>query len=187
MRKIFKILIAILAVMIVAVGLLGAVVVLNLSAYTATGSQTLTPTGTSVGNALVVYDPGLSGAPKVVAEIVAAELQAQGFTVELAGIKSAAAANTAGYNIIIAGGPIYAGTPTASVKDFLTNLNLTQTTKVGVFGSGSGATTPEDVAQITNAIAALPNGDTLANAVVVKIGNNEDINARAADFVSQLI
>jgi len=164
-----------------------AVIFLDVAAFTATGSETLQPDGTPLAKALVVYDPGLSGSAKTVAYKVALDLQAQGCTVNFAGIKSGTAANTTGYNIVVAGGPIYAGAPTGSVKDFLTNLNPAGTSKVGVFGSGQGATSPEDVAAIRNAVPALQDGGALANAVVVKIGQSEDLDARAADFVSQLL
>ena len=186
MRKAFKIILAIFAVLIILVAAFGAVFFLDLSAYTATGSQTLSPSGTSVGNALVVYDPGLSGAAKDVASKVASNLQTAGYTVNLAGVKSSAAANTAGFKIIVAGGPVYAGALTSSVKDFLSNLKPDQGAKIGVFGSGSGATTPEDVAQIRNSVGTLQTGGSLANAVVIKIGQSEDLNARTADFVAQL-
>ena len=122
MRKIFKIILAIFAVMIIIVVAFAAIIFLDIAAYTATGSQTLTPSGTSVGKALVTYDPGLSGTLKDVADKVASDLQAQNYTVTLAGIKSSAAANTSGYKIIVVGGPIYAGSPTGSVKDCLNNL-----------------------------------------------------------------
>ncbi len=187
MRKIFKIILAIFAVLVVLLVIFGAVFFLDLAAYTATGSKTLNPTGASVGNALVTYDPGLSGAAKGVADKVAADLQAANYTVTLAGIKSSAAAHTANYSIIIAGGPVYAGTPTSSVKDFLNNLQPDQGTKVGVYGSGSGATAPEDIASIRNSISALKEGGTLQNAIIVKIGQGEDLNARAQDFINQLV
>ena len=93
MRKIFKIIIAIFAVLIIMVVSFGAIIFLDLAAYTATGSQTLTPTGTSVGKAIVIYDPGLSGTAKGVADKVASDLQAKGYDVTLAGIKSSAAAH----------------------------------------------------------------------------------------------
>ena len=64
MRKIFKIVLVIFVVIIIIVSSLAAILFLDLAAYTATGSQTLTPTGISVGKALVVYDPGLSGTAK---------------------------------------------------------------------------------------------------------------------------
>ena len=54
--------------------------------------QTLTPTGTSIGKAIVIYDPGLSGTAKGVADKIAADLQAKSYTVTLAGVKSSAAA-----------------------------------------------------------------------------------------------
>ncbi len=185
MRKILKIIFAIFAVLIIVIVAFGALFFLDLAAYTATGSQTLTPTGTSVGKALVLYDPGLSGASTRIAEKVAADLQAQNYTVTLAGIKSAAASSTAD-SIIVIGGPIYAGAPTSSVKDALNSLNPSVGVKVGVYGSGGGATSPEDIAQIKNAVPALASGGVLSNAVVVKIGEGEDLNARAQEFVNQL-
>jgi flavodoxin len=192
-RKAFKIILVIFAVLIIIVAAVGAVFFLDVSALKATGSRTLTPTGPSVGNAMVVYDPGLSGTAKGVADKIASDLQTQGYTVQLAGIKSSTATQTTGYNtiggfsIVVAGGPIYAGSPTSSVKDFLNNLKPSQGVKVGVFGSGSGSTAPEDVAQIRNSVGPLQSGGSLANAVVVKIGQNEDLNARASDFVTQLL
>ena len=187
MKKLFKVILALFAVLIFGVATLGAIVFFDLAAYTSTGSETLTPNGTSVGKALVVYDVGLSGAAKDVASKIANQLQAQGYTVTFAGIKSSSAANTSGYDVLVAGGPIYAGVPTSSVKDFLSNLNATQGVKIGVFGSGSGPQEQSDIDQITNAIAALPNGSSLADAVVVKIGSGEDLNVRSADFVAQLL
>jgi flavodoxin len=187
MRKAFKIILAIFAALVILVVAIGAVFLLDLAAYTATGSSTLTSSGASVGKAIVVYDPGLSGAAKGVADKVAIDLQAKGYTVTLAGIKSSAAANTADYGVIVVGGPIYAGAPTSSVKDCLSNLNPTRGFKIGVFGSGQGATTPSDVQMIKDTIAGLKNGNSLSNALVVKIGQSEDLNARAEDFVTQLL
>lgn len=188
MRKLLKIILAIFAVLIIIVAIVGAIFFLDLVAYTATGSQTLPASGTPMGTALVLYDPGLTGAATRVAEKVAAELQNQSLTVILAGIKSSAAANTTGYDVIVIGGPIYAGTPTASVKDALNALvlNHDQDTRIGVFGSGQGPTSQEDVAQIKGALPS--SADTaMQNAVVVKIGETEDLDARVSDFVNQLV
>ena len=187
MRRIFKILLAVFAVLVIIVVAFGAVFFLDLVAFTATGSKTLTPQGASVGDALVVYDPGLSGATTRVAEKVAADLQTQGYTVVLAGIKSSAAANTAGYKVIVAGSPIYAGAPASSVKDFLGGLNPASDVKVGVFGSGSGATSAEDITMIRNAVPALQSGGALSGVVVVKIGQNEDLEVRSSELVNQLV
>jgi flavodoxin len=195
MRKILKIVIAIIAVVVILVAAFGALIFLDLAAYTATGSQTLTPAGTSIGKALVTYDPGLSGKAKTVAEKVANDLQTQDYTVVLAGIKSSEAANATGYSIVVVGGPVYAGSVTSSVKDFVDNLSPGYASpgfgpymfiKLGVFGSGSGATSPEDIAAIKSSVPTLSNS-TFSNPVIVKIGQNEDLNARAQDFVNQLI
>jgi hypothetical protein len=187
MRKILKIILAIFAIIIIAIVAFGAVVFLDLAAYTATSSQTLTHEGPFMGTALVLYDPGLSGASTRVAEKIAADLQNATLTVTLAGIKSATATNTTGYDIIVIGGPVYAGVPTASVKDALKDLKHDSDARVGVYGSGSGATTPEDVAAIIGGVPALQSGGALSNAIVVKIGSGEDLNARVQDFVNQLI
>lgn len=186
-RKVFKIILAIIAIIIIAVVAFGAIVFLDIAAYTATGSQTMTYTGQFMGTALVIYDPGLSGAATQVAQEIANDLYNQTLTVTLAGIKSPAAANTSGYDIVVIGGPIYAGSPTASVKDALSNLKLDSDARVGVFGSGQGSTTPDDVAQIINAVPALQSNGALSSAVVVKIGQSENLTARAQEFVNQLI
>jgi flavodoxin len=186
MRKVFKIILAIFAVIIIIFVAFAALIFLDLAAYTATGSQTLAPSGTSIGKALVTYDTGLSGTVKGVADKIASDLQTQNYTVTLAGIKSSALAKTSGYKIIVVGGPIYAGSPTSSVKECLNNLKPDQGAKVGVFGSGSGASAPEDIAAIKSSVPALSNG-SLTNTTVVKIGQTEDLNARAQDFVNQLI
>ena len=186
LRKLFKIVIAVLAAIVILIAAFGALIFLDLAAYTATSSKTLTPTGTAVGKALVIYDPGLSGAAKGVADKVASYLQSSGYTTTLAGIKSSAAAHTTGYQVIVVGGPTYAGALTASVKACLSNLKTDQGAKVGVFGSGSGSTTPSDVSMLRNSVPALKDNGALSQAIVVKIGQNEDLSARASDFVTQL-
>jgi flavodoxin len=195
-RKAFKITLAIIIAFILIAVCFAAVIFLDVAAYTATASQTLTPTGTSAGKALVVYDPGLSGTAKTVAEKIATDLQERDYTVTFAGVKSSAVANTTDYAVVVAGGPVYAGGLTSSIRDFLNNLppghasegyGAYIVTRVGVFGSGQGASAPEDIAQIKQSVAALADNGTLSNAVVVKIGHTEDLTVRAQDFVNQLI
>jgi flavodoxin len=188
MRKIFKIILVVFAVLIIGVVSFGAIIFLDVAAYTATDSKTLTATGTFVGKALVIYDPGLSGTAKGVANKVAIDLQAKGYTVTLAGIKSSDAGDTSGFKVIVVGGPVYAGALTSSVKDALKNIDKSdgQGTKMGIYGSGQGATTPEDVAQIKQSIPS-SSDSSLSETVVVKIGEKEDLSARAQDFVNQLL
>jgi flavodoxin len=184
MRKIFKIIVAIFAAIIIIVLAFGAIIVLDVAAYTATGSQILTPTGTSIGKAIVIYDPGLSGTSKGVADKIAADLQAKSYTVTETGVKSSAASSNTDYNIIIVGGPVYAGALTSSIKDSLNGISIAEGSKVGVFGSGQGPTSPDDIAQLKQ---SMPTRADLSNAVVVKIGSSEDLSTRAQDFVNQLV
>lgn len=187
MRRILKIVIAVFAVLVILVVAFGALIFLDLAAYTATGSQTLTPTGTPLGKALVAYDPGLSGTAKTVAEKVASDLQTQNYTVILAGIKSSGAVNTTGYSIVVVGGPVYAGGLTSSVKDEVKSFPWFNGTRVGIFGSGQGPTSQDDVNQLRQSIGEpLKTNSGLTNAIVVKIGQKEDLNARVQDFVNQL-
>src|SRR5665647_179717 len=186
MGKIFKIILAVFAALIIIVVAFGAIILLDVEAYIATVSQTLSPAGASAGRAIVIYDPGLLGTAKGVADKVASDLQTTGYMVTLAGVKSSAAGITTGYNIIVVGGPIYAGALTSSTKDVFANLVLDQGGKIGFYGSGQGATAPIDIAQIKQSIPTRSDA-MLQNAIVVKIGSSEDINARAQDFVNQLI
>jgi flavodoxin len=183
MRKIFKIILAIFAVIIIIVVAFGAIILLDVAAYTATGSQTLTPIGTSIGKAIVIYDPGLSGTAKGVADKIASDLQAKNYTVTETGVRSSAASNTTDYSIVV-GGPVYAGALTSSVKDSLNGISISQSTKVGVFGSGQGSTSQDDIAELKK---SMPTRFYLSNVVVVKIGSSEDLSTRTQDFVNQLL
>ncbi|TFH21707.1 hypothetical protein E4G67_05345 [Candidatus Bathyarchaeota archaeon] len=63
---------------------------------------------------------------------------------------------------------------------------LDQGAKIGVYGSGQNATSPEEIAQIKQSIPTRSDAN-LQNSIVVKIGSGEDLKARAQDFVNQLI
>ena len=106
--------------------------------------------------------------------------------VTLAGVKSSETGITIGYNIVVVGGPVYACALSGSAKDAIANLVLDQGVIIGVYGSGQGSTSPEDIPQIKQSMPVRSN-ETLQNAIVVKIGSNEDLNARVQEFVNQLI
>ena len=128
----------------------------------------------------------MSGAAKGVAEKVASDLQTKNYVVTLAGIKSFAATNTTDYTIIVLGGPVYAGSLTSSIKDALNKPQLYQDKLVGVFGSGQGPTSADDIAQIKKSAPTLESNGALSGAVVVKIGTGEILDVRVQDFVNQL-
>jgi hypothetical protein len=180
MRKARKIILLTFAVLVIALGSFLALVFLDATAYTATGSQTLNPPGASVGKAIVIYDPGFTGAVKGFAGKVATDLQSLNYTVTLAGVKSSAATKTSNCAVIVVGGPIYGGSPTASVKATVSKLSLPSGTKLGVFGTGWIPQSKDDDA-IRSALK-VP-----TDTVVAKINLNGDTNANARDFVNQLL
>lgn len=126
-------------VIIVLIVVVAGAVLWGFSYFNGTGSTTLNPAGNVTGKALIVYDPGFSGAPKAVASTMAKDLQSKGYTVKLAGINSKDTDNLSNYDVLIVGGPTYAGNTSTAVKSYLNNLNVGSNTTVGVFSVGSGA------------------------------------------------
>jgi flavodoxin len=118
--------------------------VLNVTGSFSTGSKKLGPEGALKGRALVAYDVGLSGAAKRMAANIANDLRAKGYEVMLAGVKSAAAADVSGYDVIVAGGPIYSSTASNSVKAYLKALKPKNGVKVGAFARGWAGNVFED-------------------------------------------
>ena len=161
----------------------------DIMSYTATGSKTLSPAGTSVGKALVVYNPGVSGAAKDAAEKIAGDLQSKGYTVTLAGIKSSAAANISGYDVIVAGGPMYFGRVSNSVDAYLNGLKPQKDVEVGVFGTtGSDQFHNEDIASFGKQVAAVPGISSLNKTAVTKTLRSGDAgNTDCLDFVSAVV
>jgi flavodoxin len=161
----------------------------DIMSYTAPGSKTLLPAGTSAGKALVVYNPGLSGEAKKAAEIIAGDLQSKGYTVNLAGIKSADAANTSGYDVIVAGGPMYFGRVSNSVDAYLNGLKPQNDVEIGVFGTtGSDQFHNEDIVSFGKQVAALSGISSLNKTAVTKtLRSGDAINTDCSDFISAVL
>ena len=100
---------------------------------------------------------------------------------------SAAAADTAGYNLIIGGGPIYAGKPTASIQGYLNGLTPPANSKVGVFGIGQGPADSTDPAVVASEVAPLPSGSPVVIKEVMKIATSENLDSRYTEFVTALL
>ncbi len=162
-------------------------VIFDIMSYTAIGSQILEPNGTPVGKALVVYDPGISGASQDVATIIAQQIQAKGYTVDLAGIRSSKAYDTTGYDIIVVGGPIYAGQAASSVQEYLKTIEPAGAV-VGVFATGDDPDTATDNVLLTREAAPLPEGKSLQIKAVMKIVDSKINNQQQiTDFVNALV
>jgi hypothetical protein len=80
----------------------------------------------------------------------------------------------------VVGGPIYGGSPTASVKAVVSKLSLPSEAKLGVFGTGWIPQSKDD--DIIGSALTAP-----INPVIVKINLNGDTNANARDFINQLL
>lgn len=160
-----------------------AVISLDLVSYTATSNETLNATGSSVGHALVVYDPGLSGSAKKAAEKIAGDLQSKGYTVDLAGVRSKTAANASSYDVVVAGGPMYFGKATSSIEGFLNTLTLQQQAKLGVFvTTGSSQYAESDFLSLQQQVASATSHQATIRMI---LDGNETQNS--ADLVSALL
>lgn len=186
MRKILKIILIVFLVLII-VGITSiAIVFTDAAGNFATGSHTL-PNGAAVGQALIVYDPGLSGGAKDVATKIGYDLQTAGYNVVLAGVKSSVAANTTGYDVIVVGGPIYAGSPASTVQSYLNSLNPPSNAKVGVFGFGSVKIDDTDSAAVLKDVAPLPSNSPIRINAAAKLVSGDNVNAKCQEFVTNLL
>jgi len=164
-----------------------AVFTFDLMSYGATASETLNPVGTPVGSALVVYNPGLSGSAKQAATIIAGDLQAKGYTVDLAGVRSKTATNPSSYDIIVAGGPMYWGELSSSVAGYLKPLTLSNE-KVGIFGTtGSSKYSESDFQSFENQFSSLTNSSQFHGKVVMKLILDGNETQNCADLVNSLM
>ncbi len=161
----------------------------DIMSYTAPGSKTLSSNGTSVGKALVAYNPGLSGEAKKAAELIAEDLQSKGYTVTLAGVKSSEAANISGYDVIIAGGPMYFGRVSNSVDGYLNGLKPEKDVEIGVFGTtGSDQFHDEDIASLGKQVTAVAGISSLNKTAVAKtLRSGDSFNADCSGFVSAVL
>jgi flavodoxin len=130
----------------------------------------------------VVYDPGLTGGAKDAATKIGYALQDAGYNVTLAGVKSGAASNTAGYDVVVVGGPVYGGKPAKSVQDYLSSFSPVANQTVGVYGYGSIKIDNNDTAAVTEDVAASSN--LHLDAVVKIVSDNQDSTIQS--FVTRL-
>ncbi len=168
---------------------IGLIICGDLLSYTATGNKTLNPAGTPAGKALVVYNPGVSGAAKDAAATIAGDLQSKGYAVSLAGVRSTAAANTSGYDVIIVGGPMYFGKVSSSVEAYLKGLKSQKDVALGVFATtGAPQFNNDDIASFGKQVASLPCNSMLNKTAVTKTIRSGDAgNVDCSEFVSAVL
>jgi flavodoxin len=180
MRKALKIILAVFLAFVILSALGLSVVFLDLASYSATGGETLKVSKMGFGMALVVYDPGITGAAKDIASKIASDIQDYGYQVELVGIRNTTASSVIAnqYNVIVVGGPIYGGKASSSVQSYLSKLNAGNGASVGVFGVGSFNTSNDQL---------YPTSHNLTVKYSLKIGTSENASERCFFFVDQLL
>ncbi len=176
----------IILVIFTAFGVMG-FIFYDVNSYTATGSEKLNPSRASVGKALVVYDPGISGQAKDAAELIAKNLQETGYIIDLGGISNVEAKNTSGYNIIIVGGPVYAGKASASVQSYLNTLKPPKNAKIAVFATGQDADILKNPEMLKKEVAPLPEGNSLQIVAVTKFIEGDTPSIKSAQFVDSIL
>ncbi|MGZ7136126.1 MAG: flavodoxin domain-containing protein [Methanobacterium sp.] len=157
---------------------------MDLMSYTARSTKYLTPKGKTRGKALVVYNPGISGAAKKAANFIGNELKSREYKVDLAGLRSATAADISGYDIVIAGGPMYFGKVTKSLEKYLKTVKLPEDVKLGVFATtGSAEFNSEDIASLEKQLKSF-----LGKNVVTKtLRSGEAGNIDCEDFIVDIL
>ncbi len=182
-KKIAKIAGISLAVILISLFAVMAFVIYDVMSYTANGFETFSPEGNVTGNALVVYDPGISGQSANVALNIAKELQNKGYHVDLLGINNAKAKNTSKYDLIVAGGPIYAGKASNSVQSYLNNIKPSNGTKIAVFATGQDKDIMKNSKLLKSEVAPLNNNTSLKIDAVGKFISGENNNQSILVFV----
>jgi hypothetical protein len=100
----------------------------------------------------------------------------------LAGVRSEAASNESGYNMIVAGGPMYWGQVSSSIDGFL--KTVPDSTGLGVFAStGSSSYVESDFTSLQKQVTSATHNE---KAVVKLIRDGNETND-CADLVSALV
>jgi len=133
----------------------------------------------------VVYDPGITGTSKNASAIIANDLQAKGYKVTLAGIKSTEAATTSGYDVIVISGPVYGEKVTGTLQSYLNAMKPSESTKIGILTTG-GVQNTNDTALIQKEVN-LPSGSTFKIDNIMKLVNGNDIDKTTNEFIDSLL
>lgn len=107
------------------------------ASFQATETRTEKPASEQKGKALIVYEPGATKQTMKVGEEIGDMLLEKGYEVTLSGIRSGAASDTSGYNIVVLGTPTYVGRPTGVVKKYVKNLHLAESQTFGIYLIGT--------------------------------------------------
>ncbi len=178
----------VILLLILAIIVSSAFIFLDLMSYTARGAKSITPSGNVLGNALVVYNPGISGMAKNAANDIADILKSKGYNVNLAGVKSKAASSTLGYKIVIVGGPMYMGKATKSIENYLKGLNLQKNVNLGIFTTtGSDQFNNNDFQSLKKQVEMLMDNTSLDKITIKLIRSGNETSKDTEGLISDII
>ena len=184
---IITIVLGVILLLILAIIVSSAFIFLDLMSYTARGSKSMTSSRHVVGNALVVYNPGISGMAKNTANDIVNKLKSKGYNINLAGVKSKTASSTLGYKIVIVGGPMYMGKATKSIENYLKGLNLEKDVKLGIFTTtGSDQFNDDDFQSLKKQIKMLMDNTTPNNVTIKLIRSGNESSKDTEDLISDI-
>ena len=185
---IFTIFLYIIALIILVIIVISAFIFLDLMSYTARGTKSITSSRNVIGNALVVYNPGISGMAKNAANNIANDLKSKGYNVQLTGIKNKAASSTLGYKIVVVGGPMYMGKATKSIENYLKTLKLQKDVNLGVFTTtGSDQLNKDDYKSLKKQVEILTDYNHLNKLTIKLIRSGNEFVKDSNDLVSNII
>lgn len=151
-----KIVIVSLVIVIITTIILFAVAITDWMGYSAKDSTVLEAEGNLKGNALVVYNPGLSGQAKQAAMIMGEQLAAEGYRTTVCGVSSEQADMIDGNTVIIVGGPMYGGKCSSSIADYLGHLSPNEDVRLGVFTTTGNANSDQSsLNSLTDQVSSL--------------------------------
>ena len=178
----------IIAFLILLIIVSSAFIFLDLISYTARGAKSMISSRIVIGNALVVYNPGISRMAKNAANDIANKLKSTGYNVELAGVMSKSASSTLGYKIVIVGGPMYMGKATKSIENYLKNLKLQKDVNLGIFTTtGSNQLNSDDFQSLKKQVEMLMVDIPLDKVTVKLIRSGNESFKDNEDLVSDII
>lgn len=169
--------IGILAIFIVGFLSMG-LVLSDIASSSATDSKMLN--STSSAKALIVYAPGITGEAKETAMTIGKDLQNKGYSVNIAGIKSDEAKDASDYDIVIVGGPIYAGKLSSSTQEYIESVKVGKNTTIAVFSVGLLKDDVENDEVLEK--------ELLGNKIktFVKFISGEDSKAKSLEFINKI-
>lgn len=134
-RILLSILFTIIAIMVIAMLLLKWIVGTN-SIVRKSDEQILKSTASSGKEALVIYQPSRSSLTKDITYSIAEELKSEGYDVTINYPSKTMNYDISKFNVIILGTPIYAGTSSSVLENFIRGLPDLSGKRVMIFGTG---------------------------------------------------